>query len=115
MKCSNTKKPKLLSSKVRSVILITTKTDIFIMCSVSVYLFVTCTHQRKGKHGVLLLPENAMKCRKALLSEEELLVRKEGDQVCKASKRACTEGSALQCCSLSMGLGDDDKVDHLEM
>ena len=30
-------------------------------------------------------PENAMKCRKTLLSEEELLVR---DKVCKASKRA---------------------------
>ena len=66
-----------------------------------------------------------MKRRKALLSEEELLVR---DKVCKASKRAsetceqplhrqeqnrthkimisintyhlaCVEGSALQCCS----------------
>ena len=76
-----------------------------------------------------------MKHRKALLSEEELLVRKERDEVHKASKRAsetfehtiytqarteprasetpkpimisvnthclaCTEGSALQCCSL---------------
>ena len=33
-------------------------------------------------------PENAMKHRKALLSEEELLVTKERDKVCKASKRA---------------------------
>ena len=30
-------------------------------------------------------PENVMKCRKALLSEEELLVRKERDKVRKAS------------------------------
>ena len=40
-------------------------------------------------HGVLLL--GTMKRRKALLlvlSEEELLVRKERDKVCKASKRA---------------------------
>ena len=56
--------------------------------------------------------------RKALLSEEELLVTKERDKVCKASKRvsetceqtlhrqeqnqthlACAEGSTLQCCS----------------
>ena len=85
------------------------------------------SHQRKGKHGVLLLgkPENATKRRKSLLFEEELLVRKERDKVRKASKRAsetreqtlhrqeqnqthmatyhlaCTEGSALQCCSLS--------------
>ena len=60
-----------------------------------------------------------MKLRKTLQSEEELLVTKERDKVCKASKRvsetreqtlqwqeqnrthlACTEGSALQCCSL---------------
>ena len=33
-------------------------------------------------------PENAMKRRKPLLSEEELLVRKERDKVRKASKRA---------------------------
>ena len=49
------------------------------------------SHRRKGKHGVLLLhgePENAMKRRKALLSEEELIVRKERDKVSKASKRA---------------------------
>ena len=62
-----------------------------------------------------------MKRRKALLSEEELLVTKERDKVRKASKRAsetreqtlhrqeqnqthlaCTEGSALQCCSLTL-------------
>ena len=62
-------------------------------------------------------PENAMKRRKALLSEEELLVMKERDEVHKVSKRAsetreqalhrqeqnqthlaCTKGSALQCC-----------------
>ena len=49
------------------------------------------SHQGKRKHGVLLLhgePENTMKCRKALLSEEELLVTKERDKDCKASKRA---------------------------
>ena len=59
-----------------------------------------------------------MKRRKALLSEEELLVTKEREKVRKASKRAsetreqalhrreqkrtylaCAEGSALQCCS----------------
>ena len=63
-------------------------------------------------------PENAMKRRKALLSEK-LLVTKERDKVHKTSKRAsetreqnlhkqeqnqthlaCTKGSALQCCSL---------------
>ena len=57
-----------------------------------------------------------MKRRKALLSEEELLVTKERNKVCKASKRAsetheqtlhrqeqnqthlaCAKGSALQC------------------
>ena len=61
-----------------------------------------------------------MKRRKALLSEEELLVTKERDKVHKASKRAsetreqtlhrqvqnrthlaCAEGSALQCCSFT--------------
>ena len=66
-------------------------------------------------------PENAMKCRKVLLSEEELLVTKQRDKVHKASKRAsetreqtlhrqeqnrthlaCVEGSALQCCSLAL-------------
>ena len=59
-----------------------------------------------------------MKRRKALLSEEELLVTKDRKKVRKASKRAsetreqalhrreqnrtyvaCAEGSALQCCS----------------
>ena len=83
------------------------------------------SHRRKGKHSVIVLllhvgePENAMKRRKALLSEEELLVTKEREKVRKASKRAsetreqalhrreqnrtylaCAEGSALQCCSL---------------
>ena len=49
------------------------------------------SYQGKRKHSVLLLhgqPENTMKCRKALLSEEELLVMKERDKDCKASKRA---------------------------
>ena len=64
-----------------------------------------------------------MKRRKALLSEEELLVTKERDKVRKVSKRAsetreqalhrqeqnrthlaCAEGSALQCCSFLIGL-----------
>ena len=64
-------------------------------------------------------PVNAVECKKALLSEEELLVMKERDKVCKVSKRAsetcdqtfhrqeqnrthlaCTKGSALRCCSL---------------
>ena len=40
-------------------------------------------HQRKVGE-----PENAMKHRKALLSEKELLVRKESDKVRKARKRA---------------------------
>ena len=47
--------------------------------------------QRKGKHSVATAvrePENAMKRRKALLYEEELLVRKERDKLRKASKRA---------------------------
>ena len=71
-------------------------------------------------------PESTMKRRKALLSEEELLLRKERDKARKVSKRAsetceqtlhrqeqnqthmasintyhlaCTEGSALHCCS----------------
>ena len=49
------------------------------------------SHRRKEKDNVLLLGsmhENAMKHRKALLSEEELLVAKKGDKVHKASKRA---------------------------
>ena len=71
---------------------------------------------KKGKAWCTAVgkPENAIKCRKALLSEEELLVMKERDKVCKASKRAsetrdqslhwqeqnqthlaCAEGSAL--------------------
>ena len=33
-------------------------------------------------------PDNTMKRRKALLSEEELLVTKQRDKLCKASKRA---------------------------
>ena len=48
------------------------------------------SHRRKQKHIVLLLhgePENTMKRRKALLSEK-LLVMKERDKDCKASKRA---------------------------
>ena len=63
--------------------------------------------------------ENVMKHRKALLSEEQLLVTKERDIVRKASKRASetheqtlhrqehnqthlarAKGSALQCCSV---------------
>ena len=75
--------------------------------------------KRKARCTAVWEPENAMKRIKALLSEEELLVTKERDKVRKASKRAsetreqtlhrqeqnqthlaCTEGSALQCCSL---------------
>ena len=37
-------------------------------------------------HRSLREPENAMKGRKVLLSEEELLMRKERDKVCKGSK-----------------------------
>ena len=75
------------------------------------------SHPRKGKHGVLLLGRlrtQKKKNRKALLSEEDLLVAKERDKVRKASKRvsetreqtlhrqvqnqthlACAEGSAF--------------------
>ena len=76
--------------------------------------------KRKAQCTAVWEPENAMKCIKALLSEEELLVTKERDKGHKASKRAsetreqtlhtgqeqnqthlaCAEGSALQCCSL---------------
>ena len=74
--------------------------------------------KRNARCTAVWEPENAMKRRKALLSEEELLVMKERDKVRKASKRAsetceqtlhrqeqnqthlaCAEGSALQCCS----------------
>ena len=74
--------------------------------------------KRKAQCTAVWEPENAMKHRKALLSEEELLVTKERDKVRKASKRvsetreqtlhrqeqnqthlACAEGSAFQCCS----------------
>ena len=44
--------------------------------------------KRKARCTAVGEPENVMKCRKALLSEEELLVRKERDKVRKASKRA---------------------------
>ena len=44
--------------------------------------------KRKARCTAVEEPENAMKHRKAFLSEEELLVRKERDKVCKASKRA---------------------------
>ena len=73
---------------------------------------------RRRKATAVEEPENAMKRRKALLSEEELLVTKERDKDHKASKRAsetrdhtlhrqeqnrthlaCAEGSALQCCT----------------
>jgi len=50
-----------------------------------------CGHAFALKHGVLLLGRlnrNAIKPRKALLSEEELLVRKERDKVCKVSRKA---------------------------
>ena len=77
------------------------------------------SHQwRKAPCTAVGEPENAMKCRKALLSEEQLLVTKERDKVRKVSKRAsetceqtfhrqeqkqthlaCAEGSACQCCS----------------
>ena len=82
-----------------------------------------CSHafastQRKARCTAVGESENAVKRRKALVSEEELLVTKEGDKVRKASKRAsetrgqtlhrqqnrthlaCAEGSALPCCSL---------------
>ena len=42
--------------------------------------------KRKAQCTAVGEPENAMKRRKALLSEEELLVRKERDKVRKASK-----------------------------
>ena len=77
--------------------------------------------KRKARCTAVGEPENTMKRRKALLSEEELLVTKERDKVRKASKRAsetreqtlhrqeqnrthlaCAEGSALQCCSLML-------------
>ena len=78
--------------------------------------------KRKAQCTAVGEPENAMKRRKTLLSEEELLVTKERDKVPKVSKRAsetceqtlhrqeqnqthlaCAEGSALQCCSLTLG------------
>ena len=43
---------------------------------------------RKARCTAVGEPENAMKHRKALLSEEELLVGKERDKVRKVSKRA---------------------------
>ena len=46
------------------------------------------SHQRKARCTAVGEPENAMKHRKALLSEEELLVRKERDKVRQVSKRA---------------------------
>ena len=75
--------------------------------------------KRKARCTAVGEPENATKRRKALLSEEELLVRKERDKVREVSKRApeqnrthmasintyhlaCAEGSALQCCSLKL-------------
>ena len=85
--------------------------------------------KRKARCTAVVEPENAMKRRKALLSEEELLVRKERDKVRKVSNKAsetreqtlhrqeqnrthmasintyhlaCAEGSALQCCSLNL-------------
>ena len=45
------------------------------------------SEKRKARCTAVREPENAIKCRKALLSEEEL-VRKERDKVHKASKRA---------------------------
>ena len=44
--------------------------------------------KRKARCIAVWEPENAMKRRKALLSEEELLLTKERDKVHKASKRA---------------------------
>ena len=44
--------------------------------------------KRKPRYTAVREPENAMKHRKALLPEEELLVGKERDNVRKASKRA---------------------------
>ena len=79
--------------------------------------------KRKARCTTVGEPENAMKRRKALLSEEELLVTKERDKVRKVSKRAsetreqalhrqeqnrthlaCAKGSALQCGSLYMDI-----------
>ena len=67
--------------------------------------------KRKARGTAVGEPENAMKCRKTLLSEEELLVRKERDKRETKSTNhkpitigintyhlACAEGSALQCC-----------------
>ena len=44
--------------------------------------------KRKARCTAVGELENTTKCRKALLSEEELLVTKERDKVPKASKRA---------------------------
>ena len=44
--------------------------------------------KKKARCSNVEEPENEMKRRKALLSEEKILVRKERDKVCKASKRA---------------------------
>ena len=46
------------------------------------------TKERKARCTVVGEPDNAMKRRKALLSEEELLVTKQRDKRRKASKRA---------------------------
>ena len=51
--------------------------------------------KRKARCTAVWEPENAMKHRKALLSEEELLVTKERDKVRKASKRASETVSRL--------------------
>ena len=47
-----------------------------------------CGHERKAQCTAVGEPENAMKRRKALLSEEGLLVGQERDKVRKTSKRA---------------------------
>ena len=44
--------------------------------------------KRKARFTAVGEPENKLKRRKTLLSEEELLVRKEGDKVPEVSKRA---------------------------
>ena len=51
--------------------------------------YAFASRKRKGWRTAVGEPENTMKLRiKALLSEEELLVRKERDKICKVSKRA---------------------------
>ena len=87
------------------------------------FLYSAFSKKRKAHGTTGGKPDNTMRRRKALLSEEELLVTKEGDKVCKVSKRAsetheqalhrqeqnrthlgCAKGSALQCCTFECAL-----------